>query len=1049
MKKLSILFAILMIAAVSLFAQAPQKFSYQAVVRNANNQLVTSQAVGVRVSILQGSESGTVVYMETQTAVANANGLITLQIGDGTVMSGDFNSIDWASGPYFLKTESDPTGGTNYTIEGTQQLLSVPYALYAGASANGFSGDYNDLTNTPTIPTVPTDVSAFTNDVPYLTNVEWDALNGTIDSLRDRIEELEGAHTSPMVMTTGVADVAFRTATLNGVVVYNGGAPVVARGFCYDTLPYPSIESATVSCGDGAGAFSVNLLNLAPNTTYYVRANAANVWGVNYGNELIFTTLEEFVPTVDMLPVPDSSISYTSFNCGGVVTDSGSYAVTARGICYGTEQEPDITGTHLFLGSGVGEFSTTITNLVPATTYYVRAYAQNQAGIAYSTPITVTTLAASAPTVVTNSVSMFSECVGTVTSDGHSPVTARGFCYDTLPNPTIGNNVVLAGTGLGEFTATISGMPDGKLCFVRAFATNSVGTSYGSQIDFIFLAGCDVPTLTDYDGNTYNTVAVGTQCWMKENLRTTHYSDGWPIEHGTEASNDVKYYYYPNNNPANVETYGLLYNWAAIMNGSVSSDAVPSGVQGVCPSGWHVPSISEWNQLFDYVRSQSEYLCNNSGSYSTDYIAKALADSTGWESSTASCSVGLNTSDNNTTGFSLRPAGSYRGSYSFGGYSGYGGANVWSSTANYQGATDAQLIEIQSSLTSTVQTVSWARYFGLSVRCVRDSRQNDGSETATATVTTSAAGNITEISATCGGNVTSDGGVEVTVRGICWSTLQTPTISDFHTEDGSGTGNFTSEISGLTAGTTYYVRAYATNSTGTAYGNLISFTTAFTCGASMVTDVDSNLYNTVQIGNQCWMKENLRTTRYSDGTTITLGTAGSSTTVAYRYNTNDNSTYGYLYNWKAVMRNSGSSAANPSGVQGVCPLGWHVPSSAEWTQLADYVGSQSEYVCGENSSYIAKALASTIGWNNNTTVCAVGNAQESNNATGFTALPAGYRNNNGSVIQDIAEFWSTTKGNYSGAYPEARSLNSGSAFFTAIVTASVPQNGLSVRCLRD
>jgi hypothetical protein len=161
---------LLVFVGASLFAQAPEKFTYQAVVRNANNSLVINSPVGVRVSILQGGVNGTLVYMETQTSVTNDNGLITLQIGSGNVQQGNFADIDWAVGSYFLKTETDPNGGSNYSITSTQQLLSVPYALYAKDAGNGFSGDYNDLTNTPQIPTVPTNVSAFTNDAGYLTS---------------------------------------------------------------------------------------------------------------------------------------------------------------------------------------------------------------------------------------------------------------------------------------------------------------------------------------------------------------------------------------------------------------------------------------------------------------------------------------------------------------------------------------------------------------------------------------------------------------------------------------------------------------------------------------------------------------------------------------------------------------------------------------------------------------------------------------------------------------------------------------------------------------
>jgi uncharacterized protein (TIGR02145 family) len=130
MRKLySIIITVLI--SVNLIAQLPQKMSYQSVIRNSGNQLVTSHAVGMRVSILQGSATGTAVYVETQTSNTNANGLVTIEIGGGTPVSGTFAAIDWSTGTYFIKTETDPTGGTSYTITGTSQLLSVPYALYA------------------------------------------------------------------------------------------------------------------------------------------------------------------------------------------------------------------------------------------------------------------------------------------------------------------------------------------------------------------------------------------------------------------------------------------------------------------------------------------------------------------------------------------------------------------------------------------------------------------------------------------------------------------------------------------------------------------------------------------------------------------------------------------------------------------------------------------------------------------------------------------------------------------------------------------------------
>ncbi|MCF8450686.1 MAG: DUF1566 domain-containing protein [Taibaiella sp.] len=141
MKK-TILLTLLSFYASLLFAQSPHKMSFQAVVRNSGNNLVVDDTVGMRISILQGTASGTPVYVETHTPHTNANGLATLIIGNGTVVTGNIDSINWAAGPYFIKTETDPTGGTSYSITATQQLMSVPYALYAEKAGSAAGTGY-------------------------------------------------------------------------------------------------------------------------------------------------------------------------------------------------------------------------------------------------------------------------------------------------------------------------------------------------------------------------------------------------------------------------------------------------------------------------------------------------------------------------------------------------------------------------------------------------------------------------------------------------------------------------------------------------------------------------------------------------------------------------------------------------------------------------------------------------------------------------------------------------------------------------------------------
>lgn len=326
------------------------------------------------------------------------------------------------------------------------------------------------------------------------------------------------------------------------------------------------------------------------------------------------------------------------------------------------------------------------------------------------------------------------------------------------------------------------------------------------------------------------------------------------------------------------------------------------------------------------------------------------------------------------------------------------------------------------------------------------------------TVTTTMVTNIGVTTATTGGNVVSNGGEAVVARGVCWSTSQNPTLSDSHTSDGVGSGVFTSSLTGLTPNTTYYVRAYATNSVGTSYGNEQTFMTLADssdgtgpCPASAtVIDYDGNLYNTVQIGNQCWMKENLRTTHFNNGVLIPLSTSTLSINEPYRYYPDEDSTnvsvFGYLYNWTAVMNGSASSNATPSGVQGICPTGWHVPSDTEWTQMLNFVSSESQYICNLSTTYIAKALSSTVEWSTSTVTCAVGNDLSDNNSTSFSALPAG--NDPSSSYTNFGDkcfFWTATQRNNSYAYDYSLSYNSASV----TKEYKYKNNGISVRCVRD
>lgn len=169
----------------------------------------------------------------------------------------------------------------------------------------------------------------------------------------------------------------------------------------------------------------------------------------------------------------------------------------------------------------------------------------------------------------------------------------------------------------------------------------------------------DAPTVTDIDGNTYTTVQIGCQCWMRENLRTTRYADGTSVPIDTTKYSDYEpYRYFPNHDKRNVAAYGYLYNWSAVMGKESPSDANPSSVQGICPDGWHLPSIPEFNDLESHVSSIDRYVCDNEGSH----IGKALADTSSWDEYSSKephlqHSPGHDRASNNATGFSALPAG--------------------------------------------------------------------------------------------------------------------------------------------------------------------------------------------------------------------------------------------------------------------------------------------------------------------------------------------------------------------------------------------------------
>ena len=319
------------------------------------------------------------------------------------------------------------------------------------------------------------------------------------------------------------------------------------------------------------------------------------------------------------------------------------------------------------------------------------------------------------------------------------------------------------------------------------------------------------------------------------------------------------------------------------------------------------------------------------------------------------------------------------------------------------------------------------------------------------TLTTNTVSGVTQTTAESGGTVTSDGNGTVTARGVCWSTSSDPTTNDPHTTDGIGTGSFESSITGLTPNTTYYVKAYATNSAGTGYGNQRFFTTD-DIPDNIVTDYEGNEYQTVVIGNQTWMAENLRSTRYANGAYIqevqtsndwaNLGVSDK----AYCWYNNSTSTgliYGALYTWAAAMNGSSSSSSNPSQVQGVCPGGWHLPSDEEWKQLEMHLGmsriqADAEEFRGTNEGGKLKSVETDL-W--------LAPNYGASNESGFGAIPGGFRHYSGPFnnIGEGAYFHSSTQNASTNAWNRRLAYDLSSIYRGDYRKGS----GFSVRCVKN
>lgn len=294
----------------------------------------------------------------------------------------------------------------------------------------------------------------------------------------------------PIVKTGEVDGIQANTASGHGEVTTDGGGDQISvRGMCWGLSHNPTIGDYYVYAGTGLGAFDCVMSELQPDQTYYVRAFAGNSKGIAYGNEVSFTTAPMgSLPTVTIDDY--SNVSSTSFAITATVAEQGASAVIVRGICWNTSPSPVMDNNHESCGEGIGSFSRTITNLATNTKYYVRAYAVNGHGVAYSNEVTITLESEmTVPTVVTKDVVSILENMatggGNVVEDGGSEVTERGICWSINHNPTVDDEHLTSGSGVGVFSCQMTDLEQDVTYYVRAYAVNAMGMAYGNEVSFV------------------------------------------------------------------------------------------------------------------------------------------------------------------------------------------------------------------------------------------------------------------------------------------------------------------------------------------------------------------------------------------------------------------------------------------------------------------------------------------------------------------------------------------------------------------------------------
>ena len=1172
MKKALFFLFVLMLSSAALFAQAPQKMSYQAVVRNANNTLVTNQNVSAKISILQGSINGTPVYVETHYATTNINGLLTIEVGNGTVVSGSMATVNWANGPFFLKSEIDPNGGINYSIEGTQQLMSVPYALYAEKAGNvpafgitpvdsGYVIAVTQPGGTPQTYFLPTGGGQGTagpagpagppgndgndgvgidsisgpvsNDIEDTYTIHYsngttysfvvtngtdglDGLNGTNGRGIDSIIKSASAG-SVDTYTIYYSDNTTSTFTVsNGQPGTPGFSPTisVASGTAGTVLTITDANGTnqyTIPNGGGSGSGSggtivqqqVNWNETDPTSVTYIlnKPSLATVATSGSYNDLldkptIPTSLSQLTNDagfVTTAAVPTFNITQTDTGYVLTMTPPGGPAETyilRNGVdgedgapgTPGTPGTPGLPGAPGEDGNGISNITGPVTsgNVDTYTIHYTNGTtstftvtngANGQNGV--SPTIAVTTGTAGTVLTITDVNGTHQYTIPNGGGSGGTLVQQQVNWNETDPTSVtyILNKPNLATVATSGSYNDLTNKPTIPTVPSNVSAFQNDAGYISSQNIQQYLP--EVPAQVNADWNATSGVA---QILHKPTLATVATTGSYnDLTNKPTIPTQVKSDW----NVLDTSSAAYIKNKPIIPAAQVNADwTATSGVAQILhkPTLATVATSGSYNDLTNKPTIPAEQVqanWNETNTSSKAYIknkptipaAQVNAD---WNATSGVAQIlhkpnlaPVATTGNyndltNTPEIPTVPTN----------------VSAFQNDAGYITVQNIQqyLPEIPAQVKSDWNELDTASAAYIKNKPVIPENMSDLEEDMGYITADDLEDLIPEVPE----QVKSDW-AEYDTSSVAYIKNK-PTIftyDDIQNMINNSLGSLNDRIDSLENALNAAHQAEQQNSNLT-----------FVCGTSKMYDYEGNAYNTVKIGNQCWAKENLRTSHFADGTAIDPvfgsgydhrdGNAPAFTT----YSTPDQRT-DYIYNMAAAFHGlpsqvynmdqdeSGATTGRDQQIQGLCPDGWHLPSDADWYNLTNTLSNNGMY-CGQNSSYIAKALASDNAntWGTSTENCAIGNDLSANNASGFSAvgnLLAYFEPNNnggytsgGMLAQNGAHFWSSTPQLGWGQYQIPYAMDTVSCFELTFSSPTVTQgvyynkyNLMAVRCMRD